>query len=311
MQTLKETNFRPNVKRGKVRDVYEGKDNALVIVTTDRISAYDCILNQQVPYKGQCLNRSSVFSFDDSMNMDISVNALVATPHPNITVMENCQAYPVEVVIRGYLSGSAWRGYMKGRRKFFDTTLPEGLRQNQNLMEVIGGPLHTPTTKADIGKHDEDLTQEDVETLVGKPTWRAMRDIGAQLFLRANELAGFHGYAEADTKYEFGKSRERSGILLIDEANTHDSSRFFRLDSYQERFEAGQDLNWIDKEYVRAYLASIGFRGDGPVPDLPQEIIDGASERLLESVYAISGQRFAPREPNEEEIREAAEFWLK
>jgi len=303
MRTLRQTDF-PNVERGKVRDMYVGSDDMIVMVTTDRISAFDVVLNQQVPYKGQGLNASSVYSFDKSR--DIVPNAFVAMPHPNVVIMEKCVPYPVEVVIRGTLSGSAWRAYQKGERRFFDTVLPDGLRQNHDIVGVLGKPMHTPTSKAKTG-HDVSLTPEEAEELVGRDVWYAMRDAGTKLFLRANELTAANGYREADTKYEFGLGQ--NGVTLFDEANTHDSSRFFRTGTYAENFETGTDLDWVDKEFVRKYLMSIGFKGDGPIPDLPREIIDGASQRILESVYAIRGENFTPTEPDMEEIREVVYEW--
>jgi|SRR3989338_4300855 len=304
MKTLRETNF-PGVERGKVRDLYAGRGDTIVMVTTDRISAFDVVLNQQVPYKGQGLNASSAYSFQNTI--DIVPNAFIAMPHQNVIVMERCEPYPVEVVIRGTLSGSSWRTYQKGQREFFDTVLPDGLRQNQDLIEVLGKPLHTPTSKAKTG-HDVNLSPGEAEDMVGgRDVWYAMRDAGTKLFLRANKLTAANGYREADTKYEFGLGQK--GMTLFDEANTHDSSRFFRADTYREKFESGVDLDWVDKEFVRKYLMSIGFKGDGPIPDLPPEIVQGASERVLESAYAIIGKNFVPVEPDMEQIREVVYEW--
>lgn len=301
MKTLKESTLPAQlVARGKVRDIYEGKD-CIILIATDRISAFDVVLPQQVPYKGQGLNASSAYTFRNSR--DIVPNHYVSLPHPNAMVVEHSEPFPVEVVIRGTLSGSAWRAYEKGKRLFFGTTLPDGLRRNQDLVEVLGGPVHTPTSKAERGKHDEDLTSEEVYELVGRQTWEYLEETGTELFRRANDWAELNGYREADTKYEFGRSNGR--IKLIDEGNTHDSSRFFKIADYRERFERGEDLDWIDKEFVRNYLKSIGFMGDGPVPDLPAEVIEGASQRVLESVRALTGEEFAPKEPDEEEIIEA------
>lgn len=307
MKTLRETNFAPHVERGKVRDIYTGRNDRLVHVTTDRISCFDVVLRQQVPYKGQGLNFSSAYTFQNSA--DIIPNHFIVMPHPNVMIVRRCKPYPVEVVVRGYLSGSAWRKYEKGERRFFDTTLPHGLRRNQNLLEVLdGNPLHTPTTKAKTG-HDVDITPKEVIELVGKYPWEYMKSIGTKLFLRANEWAARNGYVEADTKYEFGEFD--SETVLIDEGNTHDSSRFFRTDSYQERFERGEDLDWIDKEFVRNYLKSIGFMGDGEIPDLPEWVVEGASQRVIESVHALTGSTFTPVEPNEDKIRETVYWWLK
>jgi len=301
MKTLKETNLQLEmIGRGKVRDIYKAND-VLVHVTTDRISAFDQVLPQQIPGKGQGLNASSEYTFLNTQ--DIVPNHYLFMPHPNVMVVERCEPYPVEIVIRGTLSGSAWRAYQKGKRTFFDTTLPNGLRQNEDLVALLGGPIHTPSSKAERGQHDEDLTPEELYALIGECTWHQMQETGTRLFTRANEYTACQRYREADTKYEFGS---RNGqLVLIDEGNTHDSSRFFKKDEYRAQFEAGKDLDWIDKEFVRNYLKSIGFMGDGPIPDLPQEIIDGASQRVIESVYALTGERMTPIEPDEEEIMEA------
>ncbi len=301
MKTLKETNLPLEMAgRGKVRDIYKAND-VFVLVATDRISAFDQVLPQQVPGKGQGLNASSEYTFLNTQ--DIVPNHYLFMPHPNVMVAERCEPYPVEVVIRGTLSGSAWRAYQKGKRTFFDTTLPNGLMQNEDLVALLGGPVHTPSSKAERGQHDEDLTPEQVYELVGKNAWRQMQEIGTALFLRANEWTACQGYRQADTKYEFG--RQNGQFMLIDEGNTHDSSRFFKINTYRALFEAGKDLNWIDKEFVRNYLKSIGFMGDGQIPDLPAWVIDGASERVLESVYALTGEKMTPIEPDEQEITEA------
>lgn len=280
--------------RGKVRDVYEGRNGTLIQVATDRISAFDVALKQEIPHKGQGLNVASAYSFLNSEG--IVPNHYIAMPHPNAMIVERSEPYPIEVVIRGTLSGSAWRAYENGKRKFFETTLPDGLRQNQDLMEVLEEPLHDPTDKAERGKHDVSITPEEVYSLIGRKRWDEIKRIGTALFLRANEWAWKNGYREADTKYEFSDNG------LIDEANTHDSSRFFKTADYRERFERGEDLDWIDKEFLRNYLKSIGFMGDGDVPDLPVELIEGISKRVLESVRALTGQNFTPVEPNNEEI---------
>ncbi len=304
MKTLKESVLPAELLfRGKVRDVYEGRDGTLILVATDRISAFDAVLNQQVPYKGQGLNVASAYSFLNSQG--IVPNHYIAMPHTNAMVVRRCEPYKVEVVIRGTLSGSAWRAYEAGKRKFFDTTLPGGLKQNHDLVEVFGGPLHDPTTKAERG-HDEPLTPEEVYVLAGsKKNWHTIMETGTRLFMRANEWLHRNGYREADTKYEFGNSDGK--IILIDEANTHDSSRFFKTADYRERFERGENLEWIDKEFVRKYLMSIGFSGDGEIPDLPPEIIEGASKRVLESIFALTGKFFQPHEPANDEITAALE----
>ncbi|MBI4162493.1 MAG: phosphoribosylaminoimidazolesuccinocarboxamide synthase [Candidatus Aenigmarchaeota archaeon] len=302
MKTICQTRLPAELhSRGKVRDNYIGMDGTFILVTTYRISAFDRVLPQQIPGKGQCLNESSRYTFENSR--DIVPNHYLASPHPNVMVAQRCEPVELEVIARGYLSGSAWRTYEKGQRRFFGgVTLTEGLKKNQNLVDVLGRPILTPTTKAKTG-HDEYIDDRAVADEVARGRWDEIEDAAFRLFARANEMAGRNGYSEADTKYEFGL---RDGkLFLIDEANTHDSSRFFRKATYGVQFQLGKDLDWIDKEYVRIYLTGLGWTGDGPVPDLPSEIVEGAQRRLLESVKAITGRDFVPVEPREEEMIEA------
>ncbi len=303
MQTIRETSLPAELhNRGKVRDNYIGRNGILIQVTTDRISAYDRVLNQQIPGKGQCLNESSRYTFENSR--DIVPNHYLASPHPNVMVAQRCDPIALEVIARGYLSGSAWKTYEKGgqRRFFGGVVLPNGLKKNQNIVDVLGHPILTPTTKAQTG-HDEYVDEKEEAYRVSGGRWDDIEAVAFALFARANEFAGRNGYAEADTKYEFGLRDDR--LVLIDEANTHDSSRFFRLATYRAQFDLGKDLDWIDKQFVRDYLAGIGWTGDGPVPDLPPEIIEGAQRRLIESVRALTGRDFVPTEPSEEEMVEA------
>lgn len=300
--TIRETNFSPHVERGKVRDIYTGSDGTLILVTTDRISAFDRVLNQQIPYKGQALNASSAYTFENST--DIVPNHFIEMPHPNVMIVERSEPYPIEAVVRGYLSGSAWRRYAAGERVFFGTRLPEGLRKNQALLPVLGKPLHTPTTKAKTG-HDVDLTPKEVYDLVGRRAWEWVCEKATGLFIRANKWTKRNRYVMADTKYEF------SPIGLVDEAHTHDSSRFFKMATYQERFERCEDPEWVDKEFVRNHLKSIGFMGDGEVPDLPDWVVQRDSELVIESVHALTGGAFTPLEPSEDEIQEVVYTRMK
>ena len=244
-----------NVYHGKVRDVYSIGDDKLVMVASDRISAFDVILPKGIPFKGQVLNQIAAQFLDDTK--DICPNWKLATPDPMVTVGIRCEGYPVEMIVRGYLCGSAWRTYKSGVREICGVKLPEGMTENQKFPQ----PIITPTTKAEIGEHDEDISKEEIISrgLVSAEEYAILEKYTMALFLRGTEIAAKRGLILVDTKYEFGKSN--GTIYLMDEIHTPDSSRYFYADTYQELFEAGKPQKQLSKEFVREWLMENGFQG--------------------------------------------------
>jgi phosphoribosylaminoimidazole-succinocarboxamide synthase len=294
------------VYHGKVRDVYD-VDDKLVMVATDRISAFDVILPKGIPFKGQVLNQIAA-SFLDA-TADIVPNWKLATPDPMVTVGLKCEGFRVEMIIRGYLTGSAWRDYRDGCRNLCGNVLPEGMRENERFPE----PLVTPTTKADEG-HDENISKEEIiaQGLVSKEDYELMEQYTKALFKRGSEIAASKGLILVDTKYEFGK---RDGkIYLIDEIHTPDSSRYFYADGYQEKFEKGEPQKQLSKEFVRQWLIEHDFMGkEGQtVPEMTEEYVESVSERYIELYEHITGESFikAESENIEERIRKNVENWL-
>jgi phosphoribosylaminoimidazole-succinocarboxamide synthase len=276
--------------QGKVREWFRA-DSQRLLVTTDRLSAFDHILGL-VPFKGQVLNQLAAFWFDATR--DLVANHLVAVPDPNVTVAVDCQPYPVEVVVRGYITGvtttSLWYHYERGARSLYGLELPDGLRKNDPLPT----PLITPTTKAEQG-HDQRLTTDEIvaQGLVPADAWRAIEAAALAVFARGQERARAAGMILVDTKYEFGHAPDGT-LMLIDEVHTPDSSRFWLAASYPERLAAGQEPESFDKEFIRLWYAGQGYRGDGPPPPLPPELAVQAAQRYIAIYEALTGQPFAP-----------------
>ncbi|WP_162055695.1 phosphoribosylaminoimidazolesuccinocarboxamide synthase [Pontibacter pamirensis] len=290
MEAIKETNFsfagQTGFYRGKVRDVYYFNDQ-LAIVATDRISAFDVVLPRAIPYKGQVLNQ--IASLNLKATSDIVPNWVVSTPDPNVTIGYMCEPFKVEMVIRGYLAGHAWREYKAGKRIVCGVALPEGLRENDKLPE----PIITPTTKADEG-HDEDISREEIltQTLVLEQDYLILEQYTRALFARGTELAKQQGLILVDTKYEFGKYNGE--VYLIDEIHTPDSSRYFYSEGYEERQKQGEPQRQLSKEFVRQWLIQNGFQGkEGQtVPEMTDEVVQGISERYIELYEVFTGHKF-------------------
>ncbi|MBD1397180.1 phosphoribosylaminoimidazolesuccinocarboxamide synthase [Pontibacter sp. JH31] len=290
MEAIKETNFsfagQTGFYRGKVRDVYYFEDR-LAIVATDRISAFDVVLPRAIPYKGQVLNQ--IASLNLKATSDLVPNWVIATPDPNVTIGYRCEPYKVEMVIRGYLAGHAWREYKAGKRMVCGVALPEGLRENDRLPE----PIITPTTKADKG-HDEDITREEIlaKGIVSEQEYIKLESYTRALFARGTELARQRGLILVDTKYEFGNYNGE--IYLIDEIHTPDSSRYFYSDGYEERQRNGDSQKQLSKEFVRQWLIENGFQGqEGQVvPEMTDEVVNSISDRYIELYEVFTGQPF-------------------
>lgn len=291
--TITTTNFNfPNQKsvyRGKVREVYNINDELLVMVATDRLSAFDVVLPKGIPYKGQILNQIATKFME--LTKDIVPNWLIATPDPNVAVGHLCEPFKVEMVIRGYLSGHAAREYTLGKRELCGVKLPEGLKENDQLPE----PIITPTTKADNGSHDEDISREDIllKGIVTEEDYLVLEKYTRSLFQRGTEIAANRGLILVDTKYEFGKTKEGK-IVLIDEIHTPDSSRYFYAEGYQERQNRGEEQKQLSKEFVRRWLIENGFQGQKgqQIPNMTDEYIESVSERYIELYENIIGEKF-------------------
>lgn len=277
-----------NVYNGKVRDVYNINNEKLVMVATDRISAFDVVLPKGIPYKGQMLNQIAAKFLDATK--DICPNWKLATPDPMVTVGVMCKGFPVEMIVRGYLCGSAWRAYKSGVREICGVKLPEGMRENQKFET----PIITPTTKAEMGLHDEDISKEEIlrQCLATKEEYEILEKYTLALFQRGTEIAAERGLILVDTKYEFGM--HNGEIYLMDEIHTPDSSRYFYSEGYQERFEKGEAQKQLSKEFVREWLMENGFQGkEGQtVPEMTEEIVNSISERYIELYEHITGETF-------------------
>lgn len=292
-KTLVRTDFnfegQTNVYHGKVRDVYSIGNDILVMVATDRISAFDVILPKGIPSKGQVLNQIAA-SFLDA-TADIVPNWKLATPDPMVTVGKKCEGFAVEMIIRGYLTGSAWRAYKEGCREICGVKLPDGMRENERFPE----PIITPTTKAAEG-HDEDISREEIiaRGIVSKEDYEQVEKYTRALFARGTEIAASKGLILVDTKYEFGKADGK--VILMDEIHTPDSSRYFYADGYQEKFEKGEPQKQLSKEFVRQWLIENGFMGkDGQqVPEMTDEYCETVSQRYIELYEDITGKKFVP-----------------
>lgn len=302
MNSLTNTNYnfpgQTNLYHGKVRDVYSIGDDILVMIATDRISAFDVVLPKGIPYKGQVLNQIASKFLDATS--DIVPNWKIASPDPMVTIGTRCEPFKVEMVIRGYITGSAWRDYKKGARSICGIQLPEGLRENQRFET----PIITPTTKADEG-HDENISKEEIiaQGLVSKDEYEQLEKYTYALFKRGTEMAAEKGLILVDTKYEFGKKDGK--IYLIDEIHTPDSSRYFYSEGYEERFQKGEDQKQLSKEFVRKWLIENGFQGlEGQqVPEMTDEYCLSVSERYIELYEKIVGEKFIKAKATDLETR--------
>ncbi len=311
MNALTKTNYQfPNQKsvyHGKVRDVYF-LDDVLVMVASDRISAFDVILPKGIPYKGQILNQIASKFLDATS--DICPNWKMASPDPMVTVGRVCKGFPVEMIVRGYLCGSAWRFYKNGGRNLCGNILPDGMKENQKFPV----PLITPTTKAEQGEHDADISKEEIlaKGLVSPEDYAVLEDYTMKLFLRGTEIAAKKGLILVDTKYEFGKADDK--IYLIDEIHTPDSSRYFYAQGYEEQFAKGLPQKQLSKEFVREWLMANGFQGQEgqQVPEMTEEVVNGITNRYIELYEHITGEKFvpAPADNVEQRIYENVTKWL-
>ncbi|HNP32346.1 MAG TPA: phosphoribosylaminoimidazolesuccinocarboxamide synthase [Flavobacterium sp.] len=293
MNTITTTNFQfpgqKSVYRGKVREVYNINDELLIMIATDRLSAFDVVLPKGIPYKGQILNQIATKFMQ--FTQDIVPNWLIATPDANVAIGHLCEPFKVEMVIRGYLSGHAAREYALGKRMLCGVTMPEGLIENDKFPK----PIITPTTKANFGAHDEDISREAIlaGNIVSEEDYLILEKYTRALYQRGTEIAANRGLILVDTKYEFGKTKDGK-IVLIDEIHTPDSSRYFYVDGYQERQDKGEEQKQLSKEFVRRWLIEKGFQGkEGQqIPYMSDEYIGSVSERYIELYENILGEKF-------------------
>lgn len=292
IKTIVTSDFRfpgqKSIYKGKVRDVYNIDDKYLLMIVSDRISAFDVVLPKGIPYKGQVLNQIASKFLDATS--DIVPNWKIATPDPTVTIGHKCEPYPVEMIVRAYLTGSSWRTYKAGAREICGISLPEGMKEHQRFPV----PLITPTTKAEQGRHDEDISRADIisKGLIPENEYNLIEKYAMEVFIRGSEIAAQHGLILVDTKYEFGKKDEE--IYLIDEINTPDSSRYFYADEYQERFEKGLPQKQLSKEFVREWLMENGFQGqEGQmIPEMTDDFVSRVSGRYIELYEKITGEKF-------------------
>ena len=277
-----------SVYKGKVRDVYNIDDKYLLMIVSDRISAFDVVLPKGIPYKGQVLNQIAAKFLDATK--DIVPNWKIATPDPTVTFGHKCEPFPVEMIVRAYLTGSSWRTYKSGAREICGINLPDGMREHQRFPV----PIITPTTKAEQGRHDEDISRSEIirSGLISENDYMLIEQYTMDVFKRGSEIARQHGLILVDTKYEFGKKDGK--IYLIDEINTPDSSRYFYEDKYQENFEKGLPQKQLSKEFVREWLMENGFQGRAgeKVPEMSDAFVNQVSERYIELFEKITGEKF-------------------
>jgi phosphoribosylaminoimidazole-succinocarboxamide synthase len=293
MNTITTTNFnfpsQKSVYHGKVREVYNINNELLVMVATDRLSAFDVVMPKGIPYKGQILNQIATKFME--LTEDIVPNWLIATPDPNVAIGHLCEPFKVEMVIRGYVSGHAAREYAAGKRMLCGVTMPEGLKENDKFPT----PIITPSTKADNGEHDEDISREDIlaKGIVSEEDYLVLEKYTRDLFQRGTEIAASRGLILVDTKYEFGKTKDGK-IVLIDEIHTPDSSRYFYADGYQERQDNSEEQKQLSKEFVRRWLIENGFQGkEGQtIPNMTDQYIQTVSDRYIELFENIIGEKF-------------------
>ena len=312
MKALTRTDFnfegQKGVYHGKVRDVYSIHDDLLVMVATDRISAFDVILPEGIPYKGQMLNQIASKFLDATI--DICPNWKLATPDPMVAVGVRCEGFPVEMIVRGYLCGSAWRSYKNGAQTICGVEIPKNMRENEKFPE----PIVTPTTKAAQGLHDEDISKEEIiaQGLVSPDDYALLEQYSLALFKCGTEMAAERGLILVDTKYEFGK---HNGIIhLMDEIHTPDSSRYFYIEGYKERFENNEPQKQLSKEFVREWLMENGFQGKAgqQVPEMTPAIVENITNRYIELYENITGEPFVRHEGDDilARIEENVKQWL-
>ncbi|TCI84657.1 phosphoribosylaminoimidazolesuccinocarboxamide synthase [Tenacibaculum sp. M341] len=300
MNTINKTNFnfpqQKSVYKGKVREVYNINDDLLVMIASDRLSAFDVIMPRQIPFKGQILNQIATKMMNDTV--DIVPNWLMANPDENVAVGHLCEPFKVEMVIRGYLSGHAAREYKAGKRLLCGVTMPEGMNENDKFPT----PIITPSTKADNGEHDEDISREEIlaKGIVSEEDYLVLEDYTRKLFERGTEIAKGRGLILVDTKYEFGKTKDGK-IVLIDEIHTPDSSRYFYEEGYEERQQKGEKQKQLSKEFVRKWLIENGFQGkDGQqIPEMSDKKIIEISNRYIELYEQITGETFVKAETDD------------
>lgn len=304
MNTITDTNFnfpgQKDLYKGKVREVYTLENDLLLMVATDRLSAFDVVMPKGIPYKGQILNQIATKMMKDTE--DLVPNWLVATPDPNVAIGKRCDPFKVEMVIRGYMSGHAAREYKAGKRILCGVPMPEDMKEN----DPFPTPIITPATKAEMGDHDEDISREDIikRGIVSEADYLVLEDYTRKLFQRGSEIAASRGLILVDTKYEFGKTADGE-IVLIDEIHTPDSSRYFYADGYEERQERGEAQKQLSKEFVRQWLIANNFQGlDGQtVPEMSDEYIATVSDRYIELYENITGEAFAKADVSHIEAR--------
>ena len=304
MNTINQTNFdfpgQKGVYKGKVREVYNINDEYLVMIASDRLSAFDVIMPRQIPFKGQILNQIASSMLEATK--DLVPNWLLACPDPNVAVGYLAEPFKVEMVIRGYLAGHAWREYRAGKRMICGVPMPEGMKENDPFPE----PIVTPATKAEDGLHDEDISKEDIiaQGIVAEADYVILEDYTRKLFQRGTELAAARGLILVDTKYEFGKTKDGK-IVLIDEIHTPDSSRYFYAEGYQERQDKGEMQKQLSKEFVRQWLIHNGFQGlEGQkVPVMTDEKLIEISDRYIELYENITGETFEKADTTDIESR--------
>jgi phosphoribosylaminoimidazole-succinocarboxamide synthase len=292
MATILSSDFKfpgqKSIYKGKVRDVYNINNKYLLMVVSDRISAFDVVLPRGIPYKGQVLNQIAA-KFLDATN-DIVPNWKIATPDPTVTIGHICKPYPVEMIVRAYLTGSSWRTYKAGSREICGIRIPDGMKEHQRFPK----PIITPTTKAEHGHHDEDISRKEIikRGLIPEKEYDLIEKYTMEVFMRGSEIAAEHGLILVDTKYEFGNKDGK--IYLIDEINTPDSSRYFYADGYQERFDKGLQQKQLSKEFVREWLMANGFQGQEgqKVPEMTDKFVNEVSERYIELYEKITGEKF-------------------
>ena len=299
MNTINDTNYdfpkQKSIYKGKVREVYNINDEVLVMIATDRLSAFDVIMPRQIPFKGQILNQIASKMMD--MTSDIVPNWILNIPDPNVAVGYLCDPFKVEMVIRGYLSGHAAREYKLGKRRLCGVAMPDGMKENDKFPQ----PIITPSTKAANGEHDEDISREDIlaKGVVSEEDYLVLEDYTRKLFQRGTEIAAEQGLILVDTKYEFGKTKAGK-IVLIDEIHTPDSSRYFYADGYAERQEGGEGQKQLSKEFVRQWLIENGFQGlEGQqIPEMTDEKLIEISDRYIELYEQITGENFVKADVN-------------
>ncbi len=308
-KALVKTNFQfegqKSLYQGKVRDVYNIRDKYLVMIVSDRISAFDVVLPKGIPFKGQVLNQIASKALDATA--DICPNWKIASPDPMVTVGHRCEPFAVEMIVRAYLTGSSWRDYKAGARSICGVPLPDGMREHQRFET----PILTPTTKAELGLHDENISREEIirRGYASAEDYAKLEEYSLRLFERGSQIAAQHGLILVDTKYEFGK--KDGEICLIDEIHTPDSSRYFYADGYQERFDRGEHQRQLSKEFVRDWLMENNFQGRAGdvMPELTDSFVESVSERYIELYENITGERF--RRADAEQLEDRIENNVK